>query len=1203
MGAISLNNTNKDTTKGGGVKYSSEQVIHRLEVGCETNHMVQILQMLIQVGLDWKDVTNLFCVVDNHGEEEEVVRHEQEEAVIACCSIYPPLGRSLCHYMFSLVEGVYHCRVDGIGIQLCRPPTDGNGDGDGSEDNDDFGSFSLLPTRLIDGPSSDKPRIIAADKTTLLELSQVMTGLLASMVETGCIASEPVIYCKMCRLVRVLLVDHINATTSEDDIDNNDLIIEEPVVNLLQRFLIPSLSHFPHNLSISDELWSVVSLLPYHIRYVLYDSWRGPGLEKAALTSSSSTTYDDKPLVQIQSEVSTMIHTRWLLRRMSRDNVRDMGRQISKVSHNNPLVLFTLVLSQIESYNNFIGMVVDMFKFVGGLGLDVLGYCLLGSLGGLQGSVSGEEARAKVMEDGLSKAQWFASLETFTGIFYKKFAEVNLHGLLAYILRRLRDGHVEELGVLQSLLKVTGGYAFADCGSTAKLSPLQLEGRCGTKLLKRETSDFGVVAKVNERANKRLREVLHQDGIGIVYLILLSQIRSRVLFGESESKGDGRGRTRKKQIKLIGNLNDCCRKTMYILQACVEDFSTDRVDGQKNQKEKRCCLLEKYAKSFPTLGDLHLDYGVDTATAWMLCRALVRRAEDDKTNDGTNTSSLPIEKDSSKVTSSSYLKRFDASSESMRSTYTTMLPNICWSHLTPLLFSEFYSLRIYDLYCPNERYEIEVDRLKKQVEHLSHLQKGGNDARRIKSALAASAAAAGGTEQQIRDATTFTKSHEVELEQKKRQCELLAEDFRKQRGHCESITVRLRKEKDKFLVGIIGVKCQLLTASYFLTYCVYPRCTLSPDDALFCSRFVKGLHLMDTKGFFTLQFFDCVVNAVIGSVYCITEDEAANLGILLEETWELISLWRYDAEEYGRAVANKPGATWSSLNDVDTATATTNTSTKDKEAVLYSMTHSEFITLYNRWHAQLGTTFIGGLKSSEYMHTRISLVLLTRIVSHFPTKSKLGEKFGTVLKPLQSDENPMQDIKTMAQGYESQLSKIKWKEEDSKVTKERLEKERKEKERKKINSERQFKEIAKEMEQPAREQPVREQPARSGSTTRATLNWVPADQSPRAERSQRSADPRSRPTNNKDKNNEAVGPLAIARRWEPSERSNAVGGNSNSDQNKRINTNKRQRSPDRASGVVETNHVGGDPKRNRSSARPRNSSADPRESTRNNRRR
>ena len=123
------------------------------------------------------------------------------------------------------------------------------------------------------------------------------------------------------------------------------------------------------------------------------------------------------------------------------------------------------------------------------------------------------------------------------------------------------------------------------------------------------------------------------------------------------------------------------------------------------------------------------------------------------------------------------------------------------------------------------------------------------------------------------------------------------------------------------------------------------------------------------------------------------------------------------------------------------------------------MSHPEFINLYNQWHAQLGNTFIGGLQSSEYMHTRITLVLLTRIVRHFPTKSKLGEKFGTVLELLHSDENPMQDIKLMALAYKSPLSTIQWKEEDTNVTKARDEKKREDRERKKINLQNMNKEI------------------------------------------------------------------------------------------------------------------------------------------------
>ena len=88
------------------------------------------------------------------------------------------------------------------------------------------------------------------------------------------------------------------------------------------------------------------------------------------------------------------------------------------------------------------------------------------------------------------------------------------------------------------------------------------------------------------------------------------------------------------------------------------------------------------------------------------------------------------------------------------------------------------------------------------------------------------------------------------------------------------------------------------------------------------------------------------------------------------------------------------------------------------------------------------------------MHNRTGLILLMRMVTHFPTKSILGEKILNTLKPLQEDSNPMQDIKTMAQAYSSKLTNARnvgvWKEESKKATKERAEREKKIQEEKKL---------------------------------------------------------------------------------------------------------------------------------------------------------
>lgn len=115
----------------------------------------------------------------------------------------------------------------------------------------------------------------------------------------------------------------------------------------------------------------------------------------------------------------------------------------------------------------------------------------------------------------------------------------------------------------------------------------------------------------------------------------------------------------------------------------------------------------------------------------------------------------------------------------------------------------------------------------------------------------------------------------------------------------------------------------------------------------------------------------------------------------------------------------------------------------------------------------MGTAFIGCLQSKEYMHNRTGLILLTRLVSHFPTKSTIGESILLALEPLQDENNPMQDIRTMAQGYSAQLIKARsdgvWKEESEEETKKREEKEKQIQEEKRLQREKNIEEMDKEM--------------------------------------------------------------------------------------------------------------------------------------------
>lgn len=221
---------------------------------------------------------------------------------------------------------------------------------------------------------------IIPESASLQQLLDAILEPVQGITGSGCIASHPILYCQLCRLIKALLekegiADELNGAAYA-----------------MLKMLVSSLSLFTPNPAISADLWSLLSILPYTTRYSLYKDWRGGGLERAGVSS--------KPLFQVQSEMEAGKAARYSLKRLAKDNVRDMGRQVSKVTHSNPLVVFSTILSQVESYDNLIEMMVEAVRFVTPLGLDVLGFCILSRLDGT--SESGSRSRMK----GRKSAPW-----------------------------------------------------------------------------------------------------------------------------------------------------------------------------------------------------------------------------------------------------------------------------------------------------------------------------------------------------------------------------------------------------------------------------------------------------------------------------------------------------------------------------------------------------------------------------------------------------------------------------------------------------------------------------------------------------------------------------------------------------------------------------------------------------------------------------
>jgi THO complex subunit 2 len=96
---------------------------------------------------------------------------------------------------------------------------------------------------------------------------------------------------------------------------------------------------------------------------------------------------------------------------LSKENIRDMSRQLAKVTHSNPIVVFATILGQIESYDNMVEVMVEATRFVNPLGLDVLGYCLLSRLSGMAGGMN--RSRLKGMNNLTRNSSLIISSHTY----------------------------------------------------------------------------------------------------------------------------------------------------------------------------------------------------------------------------------------------------------------------------------------------------------------------------------------------------------------------------------------------------------------------------------------------------------------------------------------------------------------------------------------------------------------------------------------------------------------------------------------------------------------------------------------------------------------------------------------------------------------------------------------------------------------------
>lgn len=258
-------------------------------------------------------------------------------------------------------------------------------------------AFVSSPGLVNATESSDMHEEFAPEKldNVLDSFVEAIADPLTLTSRSGCIASHGVLYSQICRTAAAILEKHPIGDSSG-----------KGTLGFFRSFLLPSLSLFPSNPAVATELWAVLNHLPYSMRYQIYKQW----------TASDLQTFQDLelPLWNLECEAKASKEIRYVLKRLSRENVREMSRQIAKVAHSNPLIVFSTMLQQIESYDNLVEVMVESQRFVNPLGSDVLVYCILNRLTVAPGGV--DRSRLKGM-----RFMYCEHLESIARILFNPF--------------------------------------------------------------------------------------------------------------------------------------------------------------------------------------------------------------------------------------------------------------------------------------------------------------------------------------------------------------------------------------------------------------------------------------------------------------------------------------------------------------------------------------------------------------------------------------------------------------------------------------------------------------------------------------------------------------------------------------------------------------------------------------------------------------
>jgi len=725
-----------------------------------------------------------------------------------------------------------------------------------------------------------------------------------------------------------------SATTTDDD----DELLSQ-IEDMIGDVLLPAFSLMAPSHSSSHELWLVLKQLPYEMRYRLYGYWQ-------------TTIYTSKP--ELMALKASVLHrAKYFRKRIAAATVKECSRLILKFAENNPILVFQLLLQQIQSFDNMINPVTDCLKLLHPLAFDSLAFVLLDQLSG---------NKVKLSEDGVNETHWFQSLSTFAGTLFRKYPETDLAPLLYFILHQLTRDEPHDLLLLKEIIVQMSNVEIHE-----DVSEREMEGRAGGRVLQAETTTVRDKNNKNKtRSTKALMDAILKNRLALPLFIAIAQQQSYIEYLYASE-----------HVKLVSELYDKCHEAL-LQWVAILDHALQHSDAQ-------------YAGQLCSIHKLVMQYHAKPRDAFHALRRVIHtnelQASQDEAQAGKSEDHMEMDgvaeqehksndemKDDTQVKKEPELKPSPYSAL-IRST-RTFLPDSVWLSLTPSFYTLFWRLSLAHLHVPTATYESQIAKLKSTLPALDSsltptgLQKTDSEKRACK----------------------------IERDRVVKILKALPEEQKQQEKQVAAVYEELERDKDSWFDGVTHPTSSMLS---FLQFCVLPRVLHSGIDAHYTAQFILTIVKLNTKGFNYLDLFDQLFKCVGPLLSSCSLNEASRFGRFFSVLLSDFHRFAYDEAAYTTLCSASP-ACFVPLPKAGAQTANPNAPPPPA-----TIPFSDVSILVQRCHLRLAKMFARTLSATagaSKMEINAALLLLCKIGTEYPRTYSQGMKVEALLDAIIANE-------------------------------------------------------------------------------------------------------------------------------------------------------------------------------------------------------